>query len=359
MGNWSSLRGNTMPKTTSRENVRMDRIQFFQKMGERTEDQLKKVLWELYWRGKTEVRERIEALLAAAGGARAKPAKPELDGEWVLRDIQEFAALLRSGAYMGGTRDVSRQERTKWRVTFRTHMEEASALLKQGDLEHGVAVTELLVDLLCEMRGYDYVHSEDPVQATGIVVSDRVELLWRTIVAEQGFREFARLAPPQFIRWESAYGWTRTGFTRLAEKERSLAEVLASILVGPDAWVGFADAYLDALDHLPKAPRTRDETWLWNWAHQCEERCRNLADWHRRLHAYLRIGEGPDRLFRIATHPALAGPEADFFLARLAWEQGQAERSHALMSSCLKRLPGHTGFIAFAKEIGVQVPARP
>ena len=112
---------------------RMDRNQFFQKLGEKTEDDLRKVLWELYWRGKAEVRTRIEDLLDPTAASKAKKASQELDGAWVLQDIQDFAALIRSGAYMGGTRAVTRQERSKWRVTFRKHMEDATSLLGQGE----------------------------------------------------------------------------------------------------------------------------------------------------------------------------------------------------------------------------------
>ena len=335
---------------------RMDRNQFFQKLGEKTEDDLRKVLWELYWRGKAEVRTRIEDLLDPTAASKAKKASQELDGAWVLQDIQDFAALIRSGAYMGGTRAVTRQERSKWRVTFRKHMEDATSLLGQGDLEAGPAATEVLIDLLCEMDGRDYVHSEDPVQATGIVVSDRVEFLWRTILAQKGFKEFVTLAPRQLIQWESTYGWTRTGGSSLSEKERTLAEVLATLLKGPDAWIGFADAYLEALDRLPRSARKPVGSWSSGWGGQCEERGKNLADWHERLQSYLRISDDWDRLFKIAGHPALAGPEADFFLARLCWERGQTERAHGLLAKCLSRLPGHPGFIAFAEKIGLVRP---
>jgi hypothetical protein len=41
----------------------MDRDQFFAKLAVLDEDRLKKVLWNLYWRGSAPMRERIEAQL--------------------------------------------------------------------------------------------------------------------------------------------------------------------------------------------------------------------------------------------------------------------------------------------------------
>lgn len=337
---------------------RMDRSQFYQLMAGKGEADLKKVLWELYWRGKAEVRERIEGILEPESASHKAAEASSLDGDRVLHDIKDFAALVRSGAYMGGTREVSRQERSKWRVTFRSHVENASGLLKQGDLGNGLPAMERLVDLLCEMGYYDYVHSEDPVQASGIVVSDRVELLWRTVLERDGFQAFVRLAPAQLIRWESPYGWTRTGATRLCAKERTLAEVLQAMLKGPDAWLRFADAYLEALDRIPRKAQERSRSWSSGWDSECEKRSGNLADWHECLRDQLRFGEGGDRLFRIASHPSLAGPEADYFLARLCFENGQADRAKDLMLKCLKRLPGHQDFQSFAKELGLPLPQR-
>lgn len=64
-----------------------------------------------------------------------------------------------------------------------------------------------------------------------------------------GFDRFAARAAVQLVRWESRYGWTRSGWGSIAEEEVSLASVLARMLGAPDMWVTFADRYLDALDH--------------------------------------------------------------------------------------------------------------
>jgi len=34
------------------------------------------------------------------------------------------------------------------------------------------------VDLACDMRSYDYFHSDDPVEAAKFVVSEAVAALW-------------------------------------------------------------------------------------------------------------------------------------------------------------------------------------
>jgi hypothetical protein len=37
------------------------------------------------------------------------------------------------------------------------------------------------VDLADETRGYDYFHSDDPMEAARFIVSDAVALLWGTV----------------------------------------------------------------------------------------------------------------------------------------------------------------------------------
>src|SRR5438128_2703497 len=82
---------------------------------------------------------------------------------------------------------------------------------------------EQLIDLACEMRGVEYFHSEDPVEAARFVVSHAVSALWQTMLDQHGFAAFAGRAAPQLIRWESEYGWTR-GDGKVAENEALLAE---------------------------------------------------------------------------------------------------------------------------------------
>lgn len=110
------------------------------------------------------------------------------------------------------------------------------------------------------MRGSEYFHSEDPVEAVRFVVSDAVAALWESILRQGGFAAFAGQVPAQLIRWESEYGWTRGGYGQVAEKETSLANALARLLTAPDMWRTFTEPYLKALEAAgrgePRKPRT-------------------------------------------------------------------------------------------------------
>ena len=62
----------------------MNREQFFRVVSALDEDRLRKALWNLYWRGTANVRERIEVELASDGRARPpRPAKEPADPEMV------------------------------------------------------------------------------------------------------------------------------------------------------------------------------------------------------------------------------------------------------------------------------------
>ena len=56
------------------------------------------------------------------------------------------------------------------------------------------------------------------MEAARFVVSDAVELLWRTLLDRYGFAGFADRAAPQLIRWESRFGWTRSRAHKLVYK---------------------------------------------------------------------------------------------------------------------------------------------
>jgi len=107
---------------------------------------------------------------------------------------------------------------------------------------------ELIIDLACETRRYEYFRSDDPVEAARFVVPNAVERLWDRIRHAHGFGRFAVLAANQLVRWESRYGWTRRGWGTVAQQEASLASVLARKLEAPDMWVAAADHYVGALD---------------------------------------------------------------------------------------------------------------
>ena len=217
---------------------------------------------------------------------------------------------------------------------------------------------EKLIDLACELRYFDYFRSEDPVEAARLVVSDAVALLWLKVRDHLGFPTFARRAAAQLLKWESPYGWTRTGFGSIRQKEQSLAAVVTPLLPTIDAWIFFADCYLYALDQAaqdaPQQPRWRCGV----REPSPRERAGALAEWHHLLLDRLRDSGREDVLEALATHPALGGPELVFFQAKLAHGRRDADGARELLFRALEELPGHRNFLAFAADIDAPLPAR-
>lgn len=189
-------------------------------------------------------------------------------------------------------------------------------------------------------------------------MSDEVAVLWGRLLECEGLADFCEKAMPQFIRWESRYGWTLRGYGKAAEKEVPLATVLERMLPVPDSWTVAADAYLAALDRFVpvKAAKARHSWSAGDHAHR--ERPQSLALWHELLLDRFAGSDEEDRLDRLTTHPALDGPEIVYLRARLAHHRGDTGRAHALMQECLDALPGHRDFLDFAAEIGVPLPDR-
>jgi hypothetical protein len=338
---------------------RMNREQFFGQLATLDEQRLKKALWNLYWRGSAATRERIEAEIDPDQHDRGKrPSNNPADPQQLLGEVGDFVALARSGAYMAGDRRVSPRERTRWRLTFKRLVAAAQDGLRAQDASAAEAAVEQLIDLACETRDYDYFHSEDPMEAAGFVVSDAVALLWAELQAHYGFAGFAERAAPQLIRWESRYGWTRSGWGRVSHKEISLASVLAQMLPAPDMWVGFTDRYLDALDRRAREAAARSNHAWRPTGQDRDRRTAALAEWHRLLLDRLIGSEAEDRLDRLTRHPALGGPELAFLQAQLAHQRGDASNARSLVHASLQQLPGHQDFLDFATEIGAPLPPR-
>jgi len=230
----------------------MDRAAFFNRLASLDEGQLQKALWNLYWRGTAEARRRIESELDPAGPRPRQVEVEVVDPEQTLNEVIDFVDLARSGAYLSRDRRVAPRDRTRWRFIFRQHVKNAELALRDNDVTDGARAMELLIDLAQEMQSYDYFRSDDPIEAARIVVSDEVSMLWSRVLDQVGFDGFARSAAPQLVRWESRFGWTRTGFGRVPEKEVSLATVAARLLTVPDRWVAFTDCYLEELDSVAR-----------------------------------------------------------------------------------------------------------
>ena len=278
----------------------MNRDEFLAKLAPLDRGQLDRAMWNLYWRGSSAFRERIEAELDPVESERRKrmAAQPP-DPAMVLAEVTEFTALVRAGAFMGGDRRVTPRERTRWRLTFRRLADQARAALRAPEPDRAAEALTLLIDLANDMGDSDYFHSRDPVEAAGFVLSDAAALLWEFTRDWHGFAAFAGLAAPQLIRWESRYGWTRSGCGTTSEKETSLAQVLAAMLRTPDTWTGFAQHYLAALDQLGSATGRS--------AYAREYRSDRLALWHQMLADHFAGGPEEALMDRLRAHPALSG----------------------------------------------------
>jgi len=337
---------------------RMSRDEFYAKLSGLDEAQLHKALWTLYWRGSAQVRERIEAQLEPEQAATRRRDPEPPDGAAVLAEVRELATLARKGAYLGGDRRVSTRERSGWRFTFKRLVTEAREALRGEDLASAAAALEQLVDLACETREFDYFRSEDPISAAGVVVSDVVEDLWTALREARDVAELAARAAPQLARWESAYGWTRHGHGRVAQRERSLAAVLGAMLRAPDHWDAVATHYLAALDAITDGGAPTIQRTSRSADRGRSERAASLAEWHGLLVDHLVGSEAEGLLDRLATHAALGGPELRLVEARLAHARGEADRAEELIHGCLEELPGHDGFLDFAERVGAALPAR-
>ena len=232
---------------------RMNRDEFYTAMAPNDDARLRKILWTLYWRGNAQLRERIEDELRSPEQPNVKPKREPPDPGTVLDEVTTFVKLAKDGAYMAGDRRVHHTERSKWRLTFRRLAGDALAALHADDPGPAQQAVAEMVDLACGMKSYDYVHSDDPVEAAKFVVSDAVAVMWESVLRHDGFAAFARRVPEQLIRWEADYGWTRRGYGQVPEKETALAVPLARLLTTPDMWRTFTESYLDALDAAGRA----------------------------------------------------------------------------------------------------------
>jgi hypothetical protein len=340
---------------------RMNRDEFYAAMAPTDDARMRKILWTLYWRGSAQLRERIEDELRPPEQPKVKPKTGPPDPGAVLEEVTKFAGLVRDGAYMAGDRRVHHTERSKWRVTFRRLAGEAVAALQAADPRPARQAVATMVDLACDMKSGEYVHSDDPVEAAKFVVSEAVAALWESVLREDGFAAFAQRVPGELIRWEAEYGWTRRGYGQVAEKETALADPLARLLSTPDMWRRFAESYLEALDATGRADPARPRVVYTSFdsegtRYRRSERARDLATWHEMLLDQFVATPEDALLDRLTASPALAGPELTFLRAMIAERRGDVRGAALLVYECLKELPGHQDYLAFAVAIGAELP---
>jgi hypothetical protein len=306
----------------------MNREEFFAQLEPLDEAALKKALWNVYWRSPAQVRERIEGEIEPARPPRAAagPPRPLL----VREQVRRFAERARGGSYRGGDEQVPAKERSRWRLTFRRLGADAQAALRVEDSAPAEEALAELIDLACETRVHEYFNSEDPIEAARFVVSDAVELLWGRMLERQGFAGFADRAAPQLVRWESRFGWTRSGWGPLSAKETPLASVLTRMLQARDMWLGFTERYLEALDEagLRDPGRARIIMASTGWrlesevARRRDERAEALAEWHLELLNRLDDPDAGHLLDKLVAHPAIEGAGGRLLQAHLARQRG-------------------------------------
>ncbi len=339
----------------------MNRDDFYAAMAPYDDARLRTILWTVYWRGNAQLRERIEDELRPQDQPKVKPKKELPDPVAVLAEVTTFVGLAKDGAYMAGDRRVHHTERSKWRHTFRRLAADALAALTASDPAPAQQAVAKMVDLACDMKGYDYFHSDDPVEAAKFVVSEAVAALWESVLRHDGFPAFAGRVPGQLIRWEAHYGWTRRGYGQVAERETPLAVPLARLLTTPDMWRTFTESYLEALEAAGRADSKRPRTSYRTFdeaGYRRKERAGDLATWHEMLLDRFAGTPEDELLDRLVASPALAGPELIFLRARIAKHRGDASQAAALVTKCLKEMPGRQAYLDFAVEVGAELPGR-
>jgi hypothetical protein len=229
---------------------RLSKDEFYAKVGDLDEERLRKALWNVYWRGSAQVRERIEDQITPET-TRPKPSDGPPAPERILRDVREFCALAYKGAFIGApAKGMNPRRRSQWRHEFRRHYKAADEAMTAGS-DAGAEAVEAIIALAVHCGTYDTFASREPLETAKFVVSDAVERLWRNTFKRHGFEAFAARSTGQLIAWEAEYGWTVSGYGPIAEQERRLAEVLGLLLPGIDQWQTYARHYLDALDQAP------------------------------------------------------------------------------------------------------------
>ena len=340
---------------------RMNRDEFYAAMAPHDNAGLRKILWTVYWRGNAQLRERIEDELRPQSQPKVKARREPPDPVGVLDEVTTFTELARDGAYMAGDRRVHHTERSRWRHTFRRLAADALAALTASNPGPAQQAVAKIVDLACEMKTYDYFHSDDPVEAAKFVVSEAVAALWESVLRHDGFAALASRAPDQLIRWEAEYGWTRRGDGQVAQKETLLAVPLARLLTTPDTWRAFAESYLTALEAAGRADPGRPRT-IWGTfdetSYRRKERAGDLAAWHEMFMDRFAGSPEDDLLDRLVASPALAGPELIFLRARIAQRRGDVSQAARLVTRCLEEMPGHQEYLDFALEVGAELPSR-
>jgi hypothetical protein len=90
--------------------------------------------------------------------------------------------------------------------------------------------------------------------------------------------------------------------------------------------------------------------------HRVVRRTDAMIDWHLMLLDRF-AGTGDEVLLdRLAGHAALGGVEQTYLQARWAQVRGDLQLARRLIHQALEQLPGHSGFLALARETDAPLP---
>lgn len=193
--------------------------------------------------------------------------------------------------------------------------------------------------------------------ALRIVVSDLVDLLWRSTLAGSGFPALVARVPRDLIRWESAFGWTRSGGVRIAQKERQLANVLAALLPGHDAWAALADAWVVAFAGVCRRAASRDRSLCRASSGYVPRTSSAFARWHDLLYQHLHGSDAADRLVRLAVIPGDHAWDLWLLRVRLARDAGRLQDARRIVLAALEEWPGSHELIEIACAVEAPLPA--
>ena len=111
-------------------------------------------------------------------------------------------------------------------------------------------------------------------------------------------------------------------------------------------------------DEFYVAMAPHDDARLRKTSYRRKERVNDLATWHEMLLDRFTGTPEDELLDRLVASPALAGPELIFLRARLAERRGDVSQAAALVTKCLKEMPGRQAYLDFAVKVGAELPSR-
>jgi hypothetical protein len=139
-----------------------------------------------------------------------------------------------------------------------------------------------------------------------------------------------------------------------------LADVLAALLPGHDAWVAVADAWAGAFASACRARTSREQSLGRSSGRTASSYVPStsfaFARWHELLYQRLRGSEAADRLVRLAVIPGEHGWDLWLLRVRLARDAGRLEDARRVVLAGLEEWPGSKELLEIAREVEAPLP---